>query len=284
MSESARRLWTLTEPIHALTYFAPEAHRAFEGAGLRGFWRGYFAGRAGPLGAVSAGTVTAAFFGFHPDFVARAIPSIWSIVDPAEGVAARLAGAGAALRRVAADAALDDRELDDAVTALREAVDATPPGGRPLFAANAALPWPDDHVPALWHAATLLREHRGDGHVAALVVAGVDPCEAHVLRIADDGLPVDSIRPYRGWSDEDWSGAATRLRDRGWLDDSGSTTAAGADARAAVEAETDRLSTELVGRVDDVERVIAAFRPVAGRIRESGVVPYPNPIGVPAPA
>ena len=104
---------------------------------------------------------------------------------------------------------------------LRDAVERSPVAGRPLFAANTGLDWPEAPHLALWHAVTLLREHRGDGHVSALTVAGVDPCEAHVLRIADDGLPLDSIQPYRGWGEADWAAAATRLRDRGWLADGG---------------------------------------------------------------
>jgi hypothetical protein len=282
MSDYVRTLWTLAEPFHALTYFAPESHRAFEAAGLRGFWRGYFAGRAAPFGTVGAGVVTATFFGFHPAFVARAVPGVWDVVTPAVAIDARLAGISAAV-----DAHLDPElvgDVSDAVCApLRAAIEQTPVDGRALFGANVSLPWPDAPALALWHAVTLLREHRGDGHVDALVAAGIDPCEAHVLRVADDGVPLDSIQPYRGWSETDWADAAARLRARGWLDAAGSTTRAGHDARADVEDRTDRLSAPLVERLDDVDRVIAALRPLADRIGESGVVPYPNPVGVPAP-
>jgi hypothetical protein len=282
MTEYVRRLWTVAEPFHALTYFAPEAHQAFEGAGLRGFWRGYFAGRAAPLGVTTAPVVTATFFGFHPDFVARAVPAIWEMVTPAAAIAARLAGITAAV-----DAHLDGSvggpAVDEAVAALHDAVAATPVGGRALFAANTGLAWPEPRELALWHAATLLREHRGDGHVAALVDAGIAPCEAHVLRVADDGVPLETIQPYRGWSEQDWNDAAGRLRERGWLDERGHTTSTGRDVRGAVEERTDRSSAVLVDRLDDVERVIAALRPLADRIRRAGVVPYPNPVGVPPP-
>jgi hypothetical protein len=282
MTEYVRRLWTVAEPFHALTYFAPEAHRAFEAAGLRGFWRGYFAGRAAPLGVTPAPVVTATFFGFHPAFVGRAVPAIWDIVTPAAAIEARLAGITAAVdSHLGGD--VGGAVVDESVAALRAAVDATPVVGRPLFAANTSLGWPESRALALWHAVTLLREHRGDGHVAALVDAGVDPCEAHVLRIADDRVPLESIQPYRGWAEQDWADAAARLRARGWLDDRGHTTTAGHDARAAVEERTDRSSAELVDRLDDVERVIAALRPIAERIGDSGVVPYPNPVGVPPP-
>ncbi len=282
MSADARRVWTLAEPLHALTYFAPESHRAFEAAGLRGFWRGYFAGRAAPFGAAPAELVTATFFGFHPEFVARAVPSIWSLIDPADAIAARVDGIEAALEHDLG-AELAEAPARRAADAIRHAVEHAPVTGRPLFGANVALPWPEPPSVALWHAATLLREHRGDGHVRVLIAAGIDPCAAHVLRIASDGLPLDSIRPYRGWSDEDWSDAAARLRDRGWLDRDGRTTPEGARVRASVERDTDRLSAELLDRIPDLDLVTDVLAAIAGRLQQSGTIPYPNPIGVPRP-
>ena len=164
---------------------------------------------------------------------------------------------------------------------IRAAVESVSLAGRPLFAANVALRWPDAPHLALWHAVTLLREHRGDGHVSVLTAAGVHPCEAHMLRIADDGLPLDSIRPYRGWDDEDWATAAQGLRTRGWLDDDGRTTFAGARARADIEADTDRLSREVVDRIANIDVIVAALGPIADRLEASAMIPYPNPIGVP---
>ena len=117
---SPRRLWTVSEPLHVLTYFAPESHDAFTAAGLRGFWRGYFAGRAAPLGPVGPGLVTATFFGFHPAFVSRAIPSVWSIVTPDDAITARQAGIAAALRRILGSEL--PSSCDDAIAQLRHAV------------------------------------------------------------------------------------------------------------------------------------------------------------------
>ena len=213
MSADARAVWSLAEPLHALTYFAPESPLAYEDAGLRGFWRGYFAGRAAPLGRTPAGVVTAIFFGFHPDFVARAIPSVWSLIDPADAIAARLDGVDRATAPRSSGPTFRPLHARRAADAVRAAVEAAPAAGRPLFGANRELAWPAAPHLALWHAATLLREHRGDGHVSALVAAGLDPCEAHVLRIADDGAPVDSIQPHRGWTEADWSAAEERLDD-----------------------------------------------------------------------
>jgi len=282
--DDTRRLWTLFEPVHAVVYFAPELRTAYEELGLRGFWRGYFAGRAAPLGEVEAGVVTACFFGFAPGFVARAIPSVWSLATPSQALAARLAGVDAALTRLL-DPSLR-AAAGDAAAALRAGLAGCGPAGRPMFAANAGLPWPAEPHLALWHAATLLREHRGDAHVAALTVAGLDPCEAHVTQVAAAGVPLDTIAPYRGWTDRDWQDAAARLAARGWLAGDGSLTDAGRDARRRVEDDTNRLAAEAVRALEPGDRddVVAVLRRVVAPLVESGTIPYPNPIGVPAPA
>src|ERR687897_117690 len=175
-------MWTLFEPVHAVTYFAPQARAAFEAANLRGFWRGYFAGRAAPLGAVGPPPVTATFFSFAPRMVQRALPDVWTRADPATALLARLDGARASLAALVGESA----EVAEAAELLRDAADGLPPVGRPLAAANAALPWPDDPLGVLWQAATILREHRGDGHVAALLVAGLEGAQTPVWRASLD--------------------------------------------------------------------------------------------------
>jgi hypothetical protein len=146
---------------------------------------------------------------------------------------------------------------------LQRAADGCDGAGRPLFAANRDLDWPDEPHLALWHAVTLLREHRGDGHVAALTMAGLDPCEAHVTQVAASGASPDTIRPYRGWSDEDWGAAVERLRTRGWLDADGRLTPEGAAGRDRVEDDTDRLAGELTDRLgaEATERLMALLTP-----------------------
>jgi hypothetical protein len=277
-------LWQLAEPYHALTYFAPEAHQAFEDAGLRGFWRGYFAGRAAPLGPVGPGVVTACFYGFHPDFVARALPSIWSMASPETALAARLAGVDAAIRRVFGDASADPARAEAAQLA-RGALEGSAVAGRPVFAANLELDWPAEPHLALWHACTLVREHRGDGHVAALSAAGIDPCEAHVSQIAASGAPPETIQPYRGWSDDDWAAAADRLRERGWLDRDGRLTEAGRSWHDQIEHDTDRLAAEPLQRLGEkrAARLLELLAPLTARLVQTGEIPYPNPIGVPPP-
>ncbi|MEV4443509.1 hypothetical protein AB0K09_31865 [Streptomyces sp. NPDC049577] len=276
----ARVLWRLFEPIHAVVYFAPEVPAAFEEAGLRGWWRGYFAGRAAPLGPVGPGPVTASFFSFAPATVARALPSVWRLLPAERALEVRRSGVRAALRRL-----LDGREEDAARAAalLAPVLDGLDCGGRVLAAANAALAPPDDPLDALWHAATVLREHRGDGHVASLVAAGLDGCEALVLRTGID-LPRAELQPYRGWTDQEWDAAAARLAARGLLGPDGSATAEGRRVHAEAERATDRAAARAWEGMSPSARaeLRAALAPLAAAC--SGVLRFPNPIGLPAPA
>jgi DNA-binding MarR family transcriptional regulator len=281
----SRRLWVLFEPIHALTYFAPEAHHAYEEVGLRGFWRGYFAGRAAPLGPVGPGVATACFYGFHPAFVARALPDIWSIAAPPAALAARLSGVDGAIRRLYPDE-IDRPAFRESTNLLREALETCAGAGRPLFSANRGLEWPEAPHLALWHAATLAREHRGDGHVATLTALGIGPCEAHVLRLAADGTPRESLQPHRGWSNDHWTAALDVLARRGWVDADERLTEEGRAVRQLVESTTDRLADELFAHIDDAryEQLVAHLHAIARRLVETGTIPYPNPIGVPPPS
>ena len=161
-AELARRLWSRLEPIHVVTYFSPEARAALSGAGYKGFWMGYFAGRAAPMGPVGAEIVFATFYNFSIAHVQRAIPDAWTFAPPSAALQARERGSTAALRRAFADSDLAEAVQTAAVLA-RTAAESAPMEGRALFAANRALPWPTEPTAALWHACTLLREHRGDG-------------------------------------------------------------------------------------------------------------------------
>jgi hypothetical protein len=278
----ARYLWRILEPYHAVTYFSPESRQAFTDAGLRGFWMGYFAGRAAPMGAVGPGVVTATFFGFHPAMVARAIPDAWEFATVEAVLEARLAGVDRALRRLL-DGRIDGPEVAEAAALARVAAEAAEPAGRPLFAANAELAWPDQPHLALWHATTLLREFRGDGHVAALTTAGVDGCESHVTLVATGTLSRDVLQSSRKWSDEEWEAAEARLRDRGWLAEDGYLTDAGQAVRTAVENRTDELALPAWRALGDegLDRLAELVRSLAGAVVDGGEVPFPNPIGVP---
>ena len=251
-----RAMWTLVEPVHVVAYFAPEALAAFTEAGVRGYWRGYFAGRSAPLGDVGPAVVAASFYNFAPAFVARAIPGVWQMITREEAIRVREAGVTTALRGL-----LAGREADVAKAAdlLWRAVAELNVEGRMLAAANAALPVSEDPVTRLWQATTLLREHRGDGHFAALVAAGIDGCEAVVLRCARD-LSREVMQPARGWADEQWTAAHARLGERGWIGQGGAITADGRAALDAVEDATNlaasrpwaRLGAAGVAEVADV--------------------------------
>jgi hypothetical protein len=181
---TARRLWVLGEPYHALAYFADEFRAVGEAAGLTGFWNGYFAFRAAPLGEVGAAVVTATFYNFNPDLVARVIPAAWALAEPAALIPARLAAVDAALRRMVGDDAVAAAEIAEAAGLVRRAAEACRPEGRPLGAAYLALDWPDEPHLALWHGLSVLREHRGDGHIAMLLDAELTGIEALISHVA----------------------------------------------------------------------------------------------------
>jgi hypothetical protein len=269
----ARRLWQHHEPVHAVTYFAAEVQEALAATGLTGFWRGYFAARAAPLGPVGPEVVQATFYGFSPALVRKCIPLAWEQCAPADAIAARDAGVVAAYERLGIDP--DERTVELA----ERAAAACRPEGRALFAAHAA--WVAAHPPAptdrrlrLWWATTLLREHRGDGHNAALTAAGVDGCEANHLALLDGVAPPARQQQIRGWDDADWASGAERAAARP------------AGFRAAIEATTDELASGPVHALgpDGVDRLCAGLRPLVDAVVDDGAFVYPNPIGVPAVA
>ncbi|GLW72033.1 hypothetical protein Kpho02_43320 [Kitasatospora phosalacinea] len=274
----ARALWWLFEPVHALTYFSPEARAAYEAAGLRGYWRGYFGGRSAPLGAVDAAPVVAAFFNFAPQMVERALPEIWSLASPEQALEARVAGATGALQRVLVDVKPD--LIDRSVELLERAVDGLDCCGRVLAAANADLPRPDERLARLWQATTVLREHRGDGHVAALVAEGLDGCEALVVRCALDTRR-ETLQPHRGWSDTEWDEATARLIEREWLAPDGTLTLAGRRRHLALEGATDLAASRVWTHFhrSELDELVTALRPISAACRAD--LPPSTPIGLP---
>lgn len=278
----ARRMWERLETFHAVVYFAPEKKAAYDAAGLRGGWMGYFAGRAAPLGAVSAELVTALFYNFHPRMVRRSLPDAWSFSTPERVLDARLQVVDGALRRLLGAGV---SALGEAAALACDAAGRCELDGRPLFAANAALEPPDEPHLRLWHAATMLREHRGDGHVAALVAVGLDGCEAHLTLVGTGTVPAAELQPNRGWSDEEWAAARARLAERGLLDGDGRLTSAGVELRRWVEDRTDALALapwRALGE-ERAERLFSLLTGPAKAIVDGGGVPFPNPMGLPAP-
>jgi hypothetical protein len=232
------------EPLHAHMYFAPEHDETFGGLGLRPGRMSYFAGRAAPMGAVGAGVVTATFYNFAPGLVAHMIPRAWTLASPEQVVEARWGIARRSLTRLLGEETIESAEFAELAGLLREACDALTPEGRPLYAGHADLPWPNEPLLDLWHATTLLREHRGDGHIAALLHADLNGLEALITHTATGrGFTMPAAKATRGWSEEEWAAESAALVERGLLDDDG-LTAAGKDLRARVEAETDVLSAD----------------------------------------
>jgi len=274
----ARALWTLFEPIHAVTYFSDEARAAFAAIGFPRYWDGYFAGRSAPLGAVAGAPVTAIFSGFAPFLVDRALPAAWSVAEPAVVLEARLAGSEATLRRLVPDEDVVERAAA-ALAPIAAGVDTI---GRPLAAANAALPAQADPYRRLWQSAATLREHRGDGHVIALVSLDIAGLTTLLLRTGVD-LEAGSLRKARGWSEEEWTVEADRLIDRGLLHADRTTTSAGLELLAEAERVTNRLAVDPLAHLDDagLREVARAIHPVSIAVGE--LFPYPNPIGMPVP-
>jgi hypothetical protein len=273
----ARRMWKTLEPFHAITYFAPDTRRETDALGLRGGWMSYFGCRAAPLGPVGPSLVAAVFYNFHPAMVARALPDAWGYASPAQLLDARLRAVDSAVRRLFPDVSL--RRTADLA---RRAAEVAPVAGRPIAAANAALEWPDEPHLVLWQATTILRESRGDGHVAALVGAGLSPCQACVTISVAGGPSKEVFQVNRRWSDDDWAAAEDDLRSRGLLDSAGALTVAGRELREQVEATTDALAdqgwralgSELTEELHDL------VHPLSATLMASGVIPPDNPMAM----
>jgi hypothetical protein len=267
----ARRFLATLEPITSMIFFSPEAFAGYEALGLDG-WSGYFCSRAAPMGAVSPEVVVATFYNFSPDIVR---PNVrWDIASPDQVLVARHAGARGTLERVLGDGERPSG-LDRAVSLLQEASGACPPQGRPLAAAHARLPWPDDELLALWHGSTVLREFRGDGHVSVLIGHAVGPVEAILLHTAYIGGRLDFLKATRQWSDEAIAEGTARLVDRGFLTPERELTDGGAKFRLMLEHDTDRLAAAPFAALgeDRCEELLDLLNPVAMRLLEARAAP-----------
>jgi hypothetical protein len=282
-SPLARRANNATNALHSLVYFAPEAEERLTGLGLEPDRMTYFAGRAAPMGAVGAGVVTATFYNFSPELVARCIPAAWALASPAAVIEARFAAADAALRRLLGEDVIASAQLATFAALIKEASEGCAPEGRPLYAAHADLDWPAEPHLVMWHAASLLREHRGDGHIAALTAAGLSGIEALVTHTATGkGFRPEFARSSRGWSQRDWDSAVHGLAERGLMDGDGTLMAAGQELRAHVERETDRLAAPPWQHLGDerTEQVTAIGRELTGIALAAGAYPaefFPAP-------
>ncbi|MEV4994383.1 SCO6745 family protein [Streptomyces niveus] len=255
---AGRRCHNVVNPFHSTVYFSPELGKEFSGVGVDDPSAVYLAGRGAAMGAVGPGVLTGAFYNFSYELVARHIPAVWEVASPESVLGARLRAADSTLRRVLGEEAVASDEMAEAARLALRATEACTRHARPLYAAHADLPVPEQPHLAYWHASTLLREHRGDGHLAALLSAGLDPVEALVSHTATGkGMSPRWVLRTRGWARTDWDAAAGRLRERGLLDEAGELTGAGTALRAELEEHTDRLDSapyEHLG-ADGVERL-----------------------------
>jgi hypothetical protein len=260
-SSPARRAHNATNVLHSLIYFAPETEERLVAAGLKAGRMCYFAGRSAPMGAVSGGVVTATFYNFSPALIAQCIPAAWELASPAAVVRARFAAADAALSRLLGPDVIASADMTALAGLVREAASACTAEGRPLYAGHAGLAWPDAPHLVMWHGLSLLREHRGDGHVAALTASGLSGLEALVTHTATgQGFVPGFAMASRGWSRDEWAAATDDLVARGMLEAGGGLAPAGQELRARVEAETDQMAAgpwQHLGdeRTEDVIRI-----------------------------
>src|SRR4051794_28196959 len=263
------------EPLHNHLYFAPEQDEHLTAVGLRPGRMCYFAGRAAPMGAVGPGVVAATFYNFSPSLIARHIPRAWTLATPEQVVAARFDAARASLTRLLGPEVAASPEVAELAGLVREACSVLTPEGRPLYAGHADLAWPEEPLLQLWHGVTLLREHRGDGHLAALLRAGLTGLEALVSHtVTGRGFTESGAKATRGYSDEDWAAATAALTGRGLLAD-GRLTPDGAALRARIEVETDEASAAPWVHLgaERTARVVELGKGLSARLAANGAYP-----------
>ena len=277
-----RQMWHLLEPLHAVLYYAPEA---FEEASALGYgtderWPSYFPYRAAPLGEVGPEQVASAFYSFSPRMVAEHVEPAWRIASPAAVIEARTRAVDRAYCALFGDRVAGP-ELAEAAALARRAAEAADTAARPLAAANAALDWPQAPHLQLWHAATILREHRGDGHLAALLTAGLDPVESLVSFAAIGAASVERFQS-RGWSPQEWTAARGRLTARGLVGADGAATEAGRALRRSVEQRTDQLAAgpwHSLGPAD-TDRLAQLLGDFWVAVLASGLLPSETTLGI----
>ncbi|MEU6220732.1 hypothetical protein ABZ845_24960 [Streptomyces sp. NPDC047022] len=278
---AGRRCHNMINPLHSTHYFSPDLARELTAVGITDREAAYFAVRSAPMGPVGAGTVTATFYNFSPERVARHVPAVWEDASPGTVLAARLRAVDATLRRLLGEETVASKEMAEAAELALRAAEACTGHARPLYAAHADLPVPEEPHLAFWHAATLLREHRGDGHLAVLLGVELGPVDALVTHTATGkGMAPKWALATRGWSVQDWDAASGRLRERGLLDAEGELTDTGTALRREIEAETDRLDRapyEHLGAAG-VERLTELAGGLLAKARAAGAFPE-NMIG-----
>jgi hypothetical protein len=264
MNSMARRMFELVEPIGVIPYAADEPNEAMFALGFTDYWDTYFAGRAAPLGITPAEVVDALFYNFAPGEVARHVPKVWRTTTPELAIAARQLGCAQALRRILGER-VDSSDFARAAELLLKAATSAPLGGRPMYAALRAVPTPDDVVTGLFHGASLLREHRGDGHIAALISEGVGGVEAHVLFALSMDMPAESFGRIHHLPAVQLAAVIGGLRDRGLIGGDGWLSERGRAVRQRVESLTDDLGAKPyeILEPEELDELTALLEPLA---------------------
>jgi len=264
MNPMARRMFELVEPIGVIPYSTDDPNEAMFALGFTNYWDTYFAGRAAPLGVVPAEVVDALLYNFAPGELPRHIPKVWRTTTPAAAIRARQTACVKALRRILGDH-IDSPGFARAAELLTKAATSAPLEGRPMYAALRAIPVPEETVACLFHAASLLREHRGDGHIAALMVEGVGGLEAHVLLALDTGMPAEKFGRLHHLPGAQLTSVIKGMRERGLIEDDGWLTEPGHAVKQRVEALTDDLAAKPYEslRPDELDELMATLEPLA---------------------
>ena len=276
VTTTVERLGTITNLVHGFIYFSTEASNRYGALGLTGRQQ-YFAGRAAPMGPVGPGLVVATFYNFNPAVVHEALPEAWAVAAPAAVQAARFHAAADVLHGVCADI---EPDITARATAIAQRmVDEVGDEGKPLAASNRSVALPDDPAVRLWQLVTIIREWRGDTHVAALGAAAVSGIEALVLHAATGQVPASVLQSTRAWTDQDWQGAVEALAARDLVDAHGVFTPVGQAFRADIEAATNTASQPLVDAVGDDQASLLCdlLKPIRSGLIRSGV--FAKPLG-----
>lgn len=268
-----RRLAKAAEPLHSCAYYADEVKR-FTEFGFSGWWHAYFAYRAAPMGAVSAQEVTVAFYNFAPRMVEKAVPSCWEVMSPRNVRQQQIQIMEEALHRIF-KGDVPDRRAGYAAEALRETLTGLETSGRPLYEAWGTESWPESVLLSLWHAATLLREYRFDGHNDALRQADISGLGCHLMMAADGRGTPTVIQTIRGWTPKEWQLEAEKLRSCGWINAEGLHTELGRSVRRDIELATYHNAELVVANLGDQrsEKVLGALEGMAGFLIKTGTVP-----------
>jgi hypothetical protein len=269
MDERTRTIRNVCEPIGANVYFAPEAHANYAKLGLSGYGPGYFCSRGASLGKPSGLVVTSAFGVFSPAIVVPAVDEGWSKTEPAPLLQARYDGAVASLRRLLG--APDAREVGRAVELLRRGLHVAEGAGHPLFSGLKELSFPEDPIGQLWRCCDMLREHRGDSHIAVWTRAMVQPIEIQLMSELTMGIPLKTYSATRGWTAAQMDGAIDAMRAKGWMDGD-LFSPDGRMLREQIESDTDAMEVPIVDAIgSDFDELIGILRPWAAAIVKAGI-------------